>query len=206
MISDKYKCVHIHIPKCAGTSIDLALRGKLTVNWDENKKLWKQHCTALNVKKYFASAEQWNNYFKFSIVRNPFDRIVSSYNFLCRHMEYSNFRDRLLFKDFVLRTGMFEKMLNQDSVDKPSNNYHQVRPSVDYLFENDSLIVDYVGRFERLEDEWEFICEKIGAKIKLPHINKNDRKKQYQDYYNDETKEYVSKIYKKDIETFGYKF
>lgn len=207
MVEKKYKCIHVHIPKCAGTSIDYALHGKLPGGWNKKKKLWKQHCTAKDVKKHFASEEQWSNYFKFSIVRNPFDRIVSSYNWICRKIKPCGFRDFLLFNHFVFRTGPFKEVLNPDLTHQARNRYHQIKPSIDYLFEDDILLVDYVGKFENLKDEWNFICEKLGAKIKLPHRNKLSRDdKHYRDYYNDETREFVSQTYKKDLEIFGYEF
>jgi len=207
MISDKYKCIHIHIPKCAGTSIDFAICGKITNKFEKEKKLWKQHGTAEDIKKYYASKEQWNEYFKFAIVRNPFDRMVSSYNWMCSPIKSCNLRDRLLFKNFVFRTGMFEDILSQDLVGEETNRYHHIRPSIEYLFKNDNLLVDHVGKYENLKDEWNFICEKLGVGIDIPHINKCSRpNKHYRDYYDNETKEYVSEVYKKDIETFGYEF
>jgi len=175
--------------------------------WDKERKLWKQHATATEIKEHYASKEQWNNYFKFAIVRNPFDKIVSSYNWICRRIKPCDLRDRLMFKDFVFRKGVFEKMFNLDETDLRLNNYHQIRPSVEYLFENNNLLIDYVGKFENLDDEWDFICEKLGTKIKIPHRNKHSRDyKHYRDYYDDETKEFILKTYKKDLETFGYEF
>jgi len=209
MIENKYKCIHIHIPKCAGTSIDYALHGTVPERWNKDKQLWKQHCTASDVKKYFASEEQWDNYFKFSIVRNPFDRIVSSYNFLCREkMRPYEFRDRLLFKDFIFRKGIFERLLNPSLIVEESNRYHQIKPSFEYLFDkNDNLMIDHIGRFENLKNEWDFICKQLGVKIELKHRNKHSRdNKHYRDYYDNETKAYVSETYKKDLEIFGYEF
>jgi hypothetical protein len=208
MISDKHKCIHIHIPKCAGTSIDKAICGRVTNEFDKKNKLWKQHATAQQAKKYYASEKQWNDYFKFAIIRNPFDRIVSSYNWLCRKIKPSNFRDRLLFKDFIYRRGKFKDLLNSSLIIKKENRYHQIRSSTDYIMdENDNIIVDYIGRFENLKDDWNFICEKIGTKIELVHHNKHSRDhKHYRDYYDDETREFVAKACEKDLKLFGYEF
>ena len=109
MIYDKYKCIHIHIPKTAGTSITKALHGKDFVLFDTNKKIWRQHATALETREHYGK-EKWDSYFKFSIVRNPFDRLVSAYNWLCQDMKPCEFRDRMLFKSFIFRKGIFEKM------------------------------------------------------------------------------------------------
>ena len=58
MISNKYRCIHIHIPKAAGTSIDTALFGKVNVEFDETIKIWRQHATALETKNHYASEKQ----------------------------------------------------------------------------------------------------------------------------------------------------
>lgn len=72
---------------------------------------------------------------------------------------------------------------------------------------NNNLMVDYVGKFENIEDDRNFICKQLGIKIKLEHRNKHSRNNNhYRDYYNDETKEFILKRYKKDLETFGYEF
>ena len=208
MISNKYKCIYIHIPKCAGTSIDYALLSRYYSKFDKTNKIWEQHASAQQIKSHYASKNQWNNYFKFAIIRNPFDRIVSSYNFLCRRMKPCNFRDRMLFKDFVFRRGEFKDMLYPSLIIKRENEYHQIGPSFSYLFdENNNLLVDHIGKFENLKEEWGFICEQLKVKLKLNHHNKYSRdNKHYRDYYDDETKEFVAKTYEKDLEMFEYKF
>lgn len=67
---DKYKCIFIHVPKTAGVSVAKSLLGKPTVHW-----------SALNCRLIFGK-EDFNNYFKFSFVRNPFTRLISAYEFL----------------------------------------------------------------------------------------------------------------------------
>jgi len=208
MISHKYKCIYIHIPKCAGTSISRTLESNGERKFEKDLCIWTQHATAIQIKKHYVNEEQWNNYFKFAIVRNPFDRIVSSYNWTCRHLKPCNFRDRMYFKDFIFRKGKFENILNPNLIMKRENTYVHIQPSTDFIMdENNKLMIDYVGRFENLKNEWDFICEKLGTKIKLSHLNKYSRdNKEYRDYYNDETREFVSKAYEKDLKIFGYEF
>jgi hypothetical protein len=207
MRSDKYKCIHIHIPKCAGTSINYALGFKKKPTSKDGYGMWK-HANARLFKEKYTSEEQWNNYFKFAIVRNPFDRIVSSYNFLCRDIKPCNFRDRLMFKDFIFRKGEFKDLIAPSLIIKKENKYQQIKTTASYIMdENNNLMIDYVGRFENLKNEWEFICKKIGIKIDLPHKNKHSRNnKHYRDYYDDETREFVLKACEKDLEIFGYEF
>jgi chondroitin 4-sulfotransferase 11 len=208
MISHKYKCIHIHIPKCAGTSIDTALFGSVVSEFDRKHKLWKQHATAQQAKKYYTNEEQWNNYFKFAITRNPFDKMVSSYNWMCRHIKPCELRDKILFKDFIFRKRGFETLFNPNLTTKKENRYVQIKTATDFIMdENDNLMVDYVGRFENLKDDWNFICKQLGTKIKLGHRNKWSRdNKHYRDYYDDETREFITKACEKDLEIFGYEF
>ncbi len=109
-------------------------------------------------------------------------------------------------------------------------NYRTIVPQYDFLYDSkERLLVDFVGRFENLQADFDLICERLGIQeSKLPHVNTSTRKggnlwgiiikylskttfrqekhKHYADYYDDETREFVSIMYKKDIETFGYTF
>jgi hypothetical protein len=83
------------------------------------------------------------------------------------------------------------------------------------------MLVDYVGRFENLQNDFNNICKALGLnEINLPHVNRarkeisilsflkqNKReKKHYSEYYDSETKEIVENAYKNDIQIFNYSF
>ena len=69
-----------------------------------------------------------------------------------------------------------------------------------------NILADYIGRFENLEKDFKYIKEKLSLKGTLEHVNKNplERKKNYLDYYEQESIELVNLVYKDDFEIFGY--
>jgi hypothetical protein len=67
-------------------------------------------------------------------------------------------------------------------------------------------IVDYVGKFESIEDDFKEVCKRVGVSATLPHINRTIGRKSYHEYYSPKSKELVDKHFKEDIEMFGYSF
>ena len=75
--------------------------------------------------------------------------------------------------------------------------------------EKGDVILDFIGRFEKINESWKSVCKKIGINRVLPHVkhSKSKGKKiHYSDYYNDKTKDFVANRFSKDIEYFGYSF
>jgi len=199
----KNKYLFVHIPKCAGSSITYSLSGKHFAKYDEKRKLYVQHATAKELKDFYFNEKEWKSLFKFAIVRNPFERVVSSYNFLCTAMKMP--KNKPTFKDFVYKKNVFGKLLDPNAPDKRGNFYHHSRPMVKYLFEEGELLVDFIGRFENLEDDWKYISKRIKKDKKLIHSNKISHP-HYIDYYDEQLKNKVAEEYKEDLEVFGYKF
>ena len=188
MISHKNNFIFIHIPKCGGHTIEIFF--KAWGNPDrfflgDNKQHWK-------LKKILDVYPNCKQYFRFTFIRNPFSRLVSEYHYIKKCLGNDKFK--LSFKDFCL------------DLDKNLNNYaydfHNLT-LCDYL--NDYPI-DFIGRLENFQEDFNLVCDKIGIqRKKLPHLNKT-KHKHYTEYYDDETREIVTKKYAKDIEYFGYEF
>jgi len=203
MISDQYKCIFVHVPKCAGTSIDNALLHKKFRAWNSKLNIWEQHATISQIKKHFISPEKFKEYFKFSIVRNPWSRVVSNYMATTNWEHLPVSKDT--FRDFIFSDGIFKELMDPKKINMPRNIYHRSIPAYDYLFENGKLMMDFVGRFENLKEDWKKICNKLRIKLELPHELKQ-KYKPYKEFYDNETKEEVARFYKKDIDFFNYEF
>jgi len=200
MISHKHKCIFIHIPKTGGMTIEHALLGD-----DFFKKLHNgrtpvtvTHGTPIDWKY----PKKWNEYFTFTFVRNPWDRLVSAYfhdmskrriNTIPARRKVNNFlkSKNLGRNDFI---PFVKKFLNFKRVHyMPCNYWFKKR-------------YNFVGRFENLQADFDTVCEELGIpKQKLSHKNKSEHK-HYTEYYDDEAREIVAKKYAKDIKRFGYEF
>jgi len=198
MISDKYKCIFIHIERTGGTSIERALFG---ITSDKAPPIDKEikHLTAKESLEHYGE-DKWNKYFKFSIVRNPWDLVVSNFFFPWFHGP----GDHIDFKSWV-------QQLKADSNKVIS---HKRTPQLKAVSINGSISIDYIIRFETLKEQWEEVRSKLGVSYLLTN-NWNHRlkkysylkdRKPYPYYYDDETISIVAERFKRDIDYFGYKF
>ncbi len=166
------------------------------------------HATAVSIKNEWGE-EMFNEYFKFCVIRNPYDKIVSSYYYWKNHPTFNWVSDginnydmnNMTFKEFCRLT------------DCINLNIHCIGSFIDS--DNISYPVsccNYIIRYENLEEDIIKVCEKLGIEkydLKLlPKYKSNTRPKDngYRDYYDDETKKLVFDKHKKEFEKFGYEF
>jgi len=210
-VSDKNKCIFIHIPRTAGSSIEEALLRINTTGEDRDvpqpevlfglipDKLRKsydipmnyrelQHLNAVEVRK-IVTPGKWGEYYKFAFVRNPWDRLVSWYYYLNRTED---------FDEWI-------QVLSTEGT--PFNDDRVSRSQLEWITDkNGENMVDYVGRFENLEVDYKRICNKLGLKVtKLPFIRKTNHRF-YREYYNLKSKKRVSEMFYNDIAHFNYEF
>lgn len=223
MISHQHKCIFIHIPKCAGTSIEKVLghydlydgrrkQDHRSLRMIEKPLSISSFTSADNLYEYLrslnniikshpnpknkltVSKEQYKSYYKFSIVRNPWDRVYSWYKNVLRdqkHMEVLNLPSNVSFKDFLLGN------LGKD----------KLRPQT-YWLKNykGNVEMDFIGKFENLALDFSNIAEVLNlGSQNLPHELKSSSSV-YTDFYNDELKDIVWKFYKEEIKLFDYEF
>jgi hypothetical protein len=133
---------------------------------------------------------EWDRYFTFSFVRNPWSRAVSLYFFHRKGAKRWPLAQKS-FGEWILAGGT-----------------GTVRRSMSEFVSDDdgTRIVDFVGRYENLVEDFRLACERAGLpELELPYANRSTSGN-YRQYYNDETREIVGQWSKRDIEEFDYRF
>lgn len=208
MISHDPPFIFIHIPKTGGTSVYRALAGNKETDpqfgYSRKLKLQLQHLTIAELLQHgFITEEQLNTYFKFCFVRNPWDLVVSEWQWRRRTFPRLSL-DRYLkpsFPAFLKRVPTWKGFIGNGIRRHLLPQYHFIHD------QQGALLVDYVGRFETLEADFNQVCQKIGLPdLTLPHANQTKRDRDYRKYYDDETYSLVKQMYQVDIDYFGFDF
>jgi len=216
-ISHVHRTIFVHIPKTAGTSVesvmgmhgdkvDIGMRPYFNQTIDREHLYGQdlQHMTAADLKHVLQHDGIFDRYFKFSIVRNPWDRLVSVFAWL----------DQKWAKGVELTDGEFDTSVKQlhgmfigaRAMRRPLRVGAHLRPQLHFLVDRDRRpLVDYIARHETLAADWERIRQKIGIEADLP-LRMRSHHRPYQSYYNDATRAMVAEIYAEDIAAFRYEF
>ena len=205
MINQLNKVIYIHPPKTGGWSIIniYGWNSPVVDSGEDRYELFPSHHT---MQFYDLRGFEIGNYFRFATIRNPWERVVSAYSWLT-----SNAMARLKKPkdDSEYPFEMYLSHLSADMVDlsHEKNNSQWTRPNciMDYICIDGKVAVDYICSMHSLESDFEFVRQILECPHKLPHANKSSHK-DYRSYYTDETAETVGKIFKKDIDFFGYTF
>jgi len=197
-ISDEYRCIFLHVPKAAGTSIKrvLDMPGGGHPNW-----------------QYFAKhfPQRWQNYRKFTVVRNPWDRAVSAYAYAQMNESHWHGEGKAKHPDFdLLQDKSFKECVELLTDDRSQLQHESWHPQYLWMVgtDNGKLIskVDQILSCENLASDFEKLCTLWGiAAAPLPQANRSERT-DYRDYYDDETKTLIAEHYKIDIGLFNYSF
>lgn len=213
MISHKHKCIFIHIPKTAGTSINTFFHPGVRFHyekadyerlfgWCPKRRIHMQHATSKQlIETELITEEQWNTYFKFAFVRNPWDRAYSDYIWI---QQFSGVKGS--FKDYILKNGNFKGILNDSSNNKYLGD-HLYKQS-DFFDVKGDYEVDFIGRFENFNLDIQYVLSELGITEKFNEFqNKGKgRKKVYSTFYTNTLKKLVTKEFEKDIRLFNYTF
>ncbi|PVW15762.1 sulfotransferase family 2 domain-containing protein [Marixanthomonas spongiae] len=234
MLIPEHKALFVHIPKTAGQSVENFMLKHLGKNREKDgpgyllrynpnpekgpKRL--AHLTAKEYVKYgYLNQEQFETYFKFTIVRNPWERMLSFYKFrgFSSLIGFNTFINRYLPEYFEKEHGFF-------------------KPQTDFIFNTQNeLLVDFMGRFEQLNADFSIIADHLSIPFSqlpkhnrsiekgivskksflllqkhpkiLKHLNFSPQKTlPYQQAYTDASRKLVNRLYERDIDLLGYVF
>ena len=209
LINHRHQFIFIHVYKVAGTSVLNALENSTYPAYVPQKlrpsvtritrkfKLspsfpMRMHAKARDAKSKLPP-EIYDSYFKFAFVRNPWDWQVSLFEYARQYKSHPQNRLMRSFQDFdayIEWRVTQEKTLQKDFVTDESGN----------------IIVDFIGRFEQLEEDFAEASQKAGLNVHLPKFNKTKSRRSYVEYYSDRSRELIQDHFKEDIELFNYGF
>ena len=206
IVSHQHKYIFFAVPKTATHAIREALRPyNGPDDWEQQQLFEVQaspiaeiasighgHITANEIQVIF-DQDEWQRYFKFAFVRNPFERFVSACAFLNRNNSEFKQQPTEWMKVAMTRERFRQRVL--------------IRPQSEQLLNiNSELSMDYVGRFENIQASLDQILDHLLLpRIGLSLRNSSDHS-QYHTYYDSALKQQVSAFYQQDLDMFGYGF
>ncbi|GHD19813.1 hypothetical protein GCM10007052_28750 [Halioglobus japonicus] len=190
---DEHQALFIHVPKSAGRSV---VRGMFDIKSVEHAPAdWYQ----------LLDPDKYRRYFKFTFVRNPWDRAVSAYTYLQQGGSAAS-SDDSLWSEFVGNFASFDEFVTQWMTPENVMRNALFTPQIVFLTNRfGQMDMDYVGRFENLHSDFSAIAQKLGVERELPHLNQS-RSQPYQTFYSEASRQRVAEVYRQDIEAFGYSF
>jgi hypothetical protein len=210
MLKTDAKYIYISLPKCASTSManaigeerDMSYMGKSMfktgpANFGMSKNGSFHLCQDFKqyLKQYLD--RNWDDYVKFIIARNPWDRAISSWKFIIKRKRFN-----LSFMEFLNEIEQKRK----ENICNDFFGWHTCNLFDNIVDNNGDIIVDHILKFENLQNDFDNLLDKFGkSHIQLSFLNKTSHLN-YTEYYDSETIDKVYDIYKKDVDFFGYKF
>jgi len=199
VIDHDLRVIFIHVPKTAGVSIYHAL-GRL----DQ-----QGHMT---IDEY---AEFRSEYFSFAFVRNPWDRLVSCYQYLkgggrgfvTDIQAQAALDDCDSFEQFAIDIEKYQARLRELPAPELSlPHMPHLLPQVFWTHdEQGGESIDFVGRFERLDHDFALIGDRVGARFELARMNTTEHD-EYRSYYSSRSRDAIASAYRDDVDRFGYDF
>jgi hypothetical protein len=198
-IDFKNKIKFIHIPRTGGSSIENALSLFNKENLWENGfrfnedgcRYAPQHITHRMMDKYYPITKEW---FSFTLVRNPYEKIVSEYFYIHRHFKgraITHFNENNFYewlKNDVTKFDIDHKLPQNKFIDKP---------------------VDVIIKLENIDIEWDKINNKLNTNYIIEHKNKshkNDNTKYVLKQISKKTQNLIFEIYENDFIKLNYDY
>jgi hypothetical protein len=228
MYSHDHKFIYVHIPKSAGTFIKHYLLSNIEEGYKENQNQQdydeKYHVTCERSLSAIAQeVPEYEEYFKFTVVRNPFDRVVSMFSYL-GGWKFDYFTENNIDSPMMPYVQEFHKYYMSNDFDG----------FIKYAYEDQTIKKFHAGYYEKYLDRI-----KVSGKIKIDKFYKMEniesclsslkktlnfksskgfddwrknssseykKKKKYQDYYSSYSRSFVENHFFEDLQYFGYGF
>lgn len=189
---DEHHCIFVHITKTAGTAVAKSLFGYLPY-----------HYTAIDYRVIYGKRD-FDDYYKFGFVRNPWDRLFSAWRYL--RAGGWNDEDAAWYKEHLAGYETFAEFVrgwvNEQNIGAHKHFWPQHRFVCDT---HHQLMIDDVFYFETLDADFASACERLDIDAHLEPHNTNPGD-DYRDVYDEEMRRIVADVYRLDIELFGYRF
>lgn len=196
MINHEKKFIFIHIPKTGGSSI---------VKFFRDNNIKSDSTSGFPHRETITPEIIEQNYYVFAFHRNPWDRMVSLWKYWTKINVQKNtilqhYPESISFPGFCynLRNIFIDLLPRLEKI-------HVMNQCLLNGHSKD-LNVTFWGRFSHLEDDFKIVCDTLNIPFNgLPKINRS-KHKDYKEYYDDNLKQFVAKLYEQDIDTFKYTF
>jgi len=214
MISEQKKCIFIHIPKCAGSSVKNLLRGHNKLQFEKDD--W--HYTIEQLNNYLINnGKELDSYFTFCLTRNPFDRFVSAFSYTVdkildkddyhwNHYKYSyEIIEKHIFpSDKINSFRNFVKHADFRHLFYNNKLPIHFKKQYDFISVNDKIIIDHVGKVESIQDSFNLIASKLNIQSSYSHVNQSSHNS-YKNFYDSETSQIIREAYDSDFYNLGYR-
>ncbi len=217
LYSADYNFLFVHVPKTAGSSMDIALRPlcvspkrtilrsisrRLPIAEDAHHAHFRIHDTASFIREKL-TPRIYDQLTSFAIVRSPFDHAVSHYEYMkqYRSAKIAEQFARMSFTDYLEYRAFRRRPFDRLFVRLPDQSH--------FLCDDTGKVqVGRILKFESLASDFAILAKELSLpNMEIPRINQaKSRKKsaKLSDYYQDYTEDLVRKIYERDFDNFGY--
>ena len=222
--SDRKRFIFFAAGKTGTTSIERALAEYADeIPFDFDREVFDKHVPPEYARAHLPE-DVWESYFKFAFVRNPWDWVISFYLFTwpAIYAPYKRSpwrRARYGYEVWKRNRGRFDERcfrLYWENMKRyrrgiDADNRYQHR----FLSDGQgNILVDFVGRYERLQGDFDRVCDTVGIPRRaLESVNPGrfrrgdaHRDKHYTEFYTPATIDLVRSHYARDIREFGYRF
>lgn len=207
LLSIEKRFLFVHVPKTGGTSVARALDPWVVhpplTPWNKlmSRFRWQRDPAKVRLRVHGSLADAYaalprdfaDSLFKFGFVRNPWDRLVSEYSFILARDNHPRHQEVKKLPDFAAYL-RYERERARGRSQARMLKAPAGRPPI-----------DFVGRFENLADDFAQVCAQMGVDAELPHLNRT-KHRDYREFYDEATCDYVADAWADEIQAFGYSF